>query len=381
MKRLLALALVLVCVANAYAASDFIYGGVNCGQTSRMLNLVLRLTTDNTESTGVLASQVTANYWRQGGSRVSISTTTLANAAVAYSSGGFVEVDGTNMKGLYRFDLPDAALACGSDWVTFNVVRVYGSATYVYYERLGLASAPDVNVIRWNQTSILATPVTANVTQWSGNNVAATQVDANVTRWNGNNVAATQVDANLIKISGSNVSTSSAQLGVNAVNIAGQAAALDANNLLKVDGEDWSGTPNIATRVDANARFWNGTAVIATNVDANVQQWRGTQPNMLINNRVPIAAQVQQNVARANFTFEMTDATTHALKTGVANLGCVRSIDAGGFATGTLVNAAEVGSGTYKIDFGAGDLNGAVIMVRCTGNGADDSPFSLVTYP
>ncbi len=290
MKRLVVLMLLLVVVANAYAASDFMYGGVNCGQTSRMLNLVFRLTTDNTEATGVLASQVTANYWRQGGSRTSIATATLANAAVAYASGGFVEVDGTNMKGLYRLDIPDAAIACGSDWVTLNVVRVYGSATYVYYERFGLASAPDVNVIRWNQ-----------------NNIAATQVDANVTRWNGANVA-------------------------------------------------------------------------ATNVDANVQQWRTATPNALTNSRVPVAAQIQQNVALGAYTFLITDNTNHAPKAGAAALACTRSID--GAAFGACANTpTEVANGIYTLSMANTDLNGKVVVFRITSTNNDDTFFTLSTAP
>lgn len=47
--------------------------------------------------------------------------------------------------------------------------------------------------------------------------------------------------SDMVDIAGSAVSTATAQIGVNAVNIAGQAAVLDANNLLKVDTEDWKG--------------------------------------------------------------------------------------------------------------------------------------------
>jgi len=57
-------------------------------------------------------ASLTAYYVRPLGSATSI---TLATQTVggAWSSGGFVEVDATNMPGFYRFDIPDACLATG----------------------------------------------------------------------------------------------------------------------------------------------------------------------------------------------------------------------------------------------------------------------------
>jgi len=69
----------------------------------------------------------------------------------AYASGGFVEVDATNMPGLYRLDLPDAALASGVDTVT---VLLQGATNMTpVEEQIQLttfdlnATAPDVNVL------------------------------------------------------------------------------------------------------------------------------------------------------------------------------------------------------------------------------------------
>lgn len=42
---------------------------------------------------------------------VAISLATLAATTTAYSSGGFIKIDDTNMPGLYRLDLPNAAIA------------------------------------------------------------------------------------------------------------------------------------------------------------------------------------------------------------------------------------------------------------------------------
>jgi hypothetical protein len=58
-------------------------------------------------------------YYRRGatGAATAITLATLANAQAAWSSGGFVQVDATNLPGVYRLDLPDAALATGVDTV------------------------------------------------------------------------------------------------------------------------------------------------------------------------------------------------------------------------------------------------------------------------
>ena len=76
----------------------------------------------------------------------------------------------------------------------------------------------------------------------------------------------------------------------------------------------------------------------------------------------------------------MTDSTTHAPKTGVT-VTCTRSIDGAAFATGTLANVAELSNGIYTVDFGAGDLNGNVIVLRATGASSDDTFERIVTQP
>ena len=59
-------------------------------------------------------ASLAAYYVRPLGSATAI---TLATQTVtgAWSSGGFVEVDGTNMPGVYRFDVPNAVFATGVD--------------------------------------------------------------------------------------------------------------------------------------------------------------------------------------------------------------------------------------------------------------------------
>lgn len=72
-------------------------------------------------TTGLLFSDIetggSASYQRQGAARVDFELFTLANAAAAHTPGGFILVDDTEMAGVYRLDIPDAAIAAGVDFV------------------------------------------------------------------------------------------------------------------------------------------------------------------------------------------------------------------------------------------------------------------------
>lgn len=87
------------------------------GATSQSVNIFIQ---DSTVTTGAgktgLAfntSSLVAYYTFTGANctATSITLATLAAVNSAYSSGGFKEIDATNMPGLYRLDIPNAALA------------------------------------------------------------------------------------------------------------------------------------------------------------------------------------------------------------------------------------------------------------------------------
>lgn len=63
-------------------------------------------------------SGLVASYVRDGGSRTAITLVTQTVTG-AWTSGGFKEIDATNVPGLYRIDVPDAAFATG-----VNKVRI-----------------------------------------------------------------------------------------------------------------------------------------------------------------------------------------------------------------------------------------------------------------
>src|ERR1035438_85825 len=89
------------------------------GSTSQSVNVFIQ---DSSSTTGAglsglvyNSSGLTAYYTFTGANctAVAISLVTLATVTTAWSSGGFIEIDSTHMKGWYRLDLPNAALASG----------------------------------------------------------------------------------------------------------------------------------------------------------------------------------------------------------------------------------------------------------------------------
>lgn len=109
-------------------------GSIKAGSTSVSIIIELRAGTTSLPITGIAHTDLTsASYLRQGGTRTAISLSALASVDSAYSSGGWKELDATNLPGLYRLDVPDAALATGADWV---IVDVADSTTFTAHQKM-----------------------------------------------------------------------------------------------------------------------------------------------------------------------------------------------------------------------------------------------------
>jgi hypothetical protein len=91
---------------------------------------------------------------------------------------------------------------------------------------------------------------------------------------------------------------------------------------------------------------------------------------------------IKRNQALAKYVFVMLNATTKAPQPGLI-VTCVRSIDGAADATGTLANIDEhpAADGRYLVDFGAGDLNGKVIVLKATATGALTTFERIITVP
>jgi hypothetical protein len=102
--------------------ADKITGGIVVGTTNFSLSVMLHDSTTNQGKTALAYTDMTGSYYRQGGAaRVGITMASLAAVDSAYASGGFKEIDATNMKGWYRFDVPDALFLTGADWVVVSL--------------------------------------------------------------------------------------------------------------------------------------------------------------------------------------------------------------------------------------------------------------------
>lgn len=95
---------------------------------------------------------------------------------------------------------------------------------------------------------------------------------------------------------------------------------------------------------------------------------------------VGINSNLKKNQALANFSFLMTDSTTHNPATG-KTVTVTRKIDNGSHAALASPTVTEVANGEYRVDLGAADLNGNTVTLRATASGCDDLVMALILTP
>jgi hypothetical protein len=127
---------------------------VQAGSTSVSVNIFIQ---DSSSTTGAgltgLAyntASLTAYYAPQRSTAMQIPLVTLAAVTSSYTSGGFKEIDATNMPGWYRLDLPDGALTSGR----FVSVHLKGAAN--------MAPLPlEIELTAWNNQDAIRGGLTA----------------------------------------------------------------------------------------------------------------------------------------------------------------------------------------------------------------------------
>lgn len=329
------------------------------GSTSNILQIFIA---DSSSATGAGLTGLVFNtasltaYFHRDTDTTATAISLVTMTVGTFTSSGFKEIDATNMPGWYQFCPPNTALAAGAKSVSFHLKGATNMAPLPI--EVDLDGQVDVNF--WNGTAV-SSPATAGIPDVNAkniNNVATTSVttiNANQGTTQPINFTGTSTSAlvktDLIDIASAAVSASTAQLGVNLVNINGSAASTSSAqlgvNLVNVAGSAVS----------------TSTAQIGTNVVSVAAA----------------ASNIKKNTGLAKFEFLMTDATTHAPKTGVT-VTATRSIDGGAFA-GCANAVTELANGIYYIDLAAADLNGNVITLRFTGTSSDDRLITLVTQP
>ncbi|MEM7557973.1 MAG: hypothetical protein AAF394_02500 [Planctomycetota bacterium] len=127
---------------------------IQAGKTSKIIAVKLLDTASSTADgkTGLLHTDVTASYFREGQAAVSIALAAGAPGD-AFSAGKFAEVSSTLARGHYYLHVPDAAFAVGSESVTIHLqaAGVFDKKveiSLVSYDpqdgtRLGLAALPN----------------------------------------------------------------------------------------------------------------------------------------------------------------------------------------------------------------------------------------------
>jgi len=89
------------------------------GTTSKIIRVKMVAAADGTGTTGLAFSDMTITYIREGDAGET-AITPVAGTIGTWLSGGWLQVDATNMPGVYEFGTPDACLANGSESVVIQ---------------------------------------------------------------------------------------------------------------------------------------------------------------------------------------------------------------------------------------------------------------------
>lgn len=356
--------------------------------------------TTNVEKTGD-AANITAYVSKDYGS-----VTVLGDTSAT-------EMDATNAKGYYLFDLAQAetnadTLLFSAKSSTANIV-VVGAPAVVFttpanFGAQSIDSNGRVDVIkvagttqtaRDLGTSVLLSSgtgtgqldftsgvVKTNVTQllgtaWLTPGTAGTP-DVNAKLHGGTSQTGRDIGASVLLSSGSGTGQLDFTAGIVKANptqwLGNNIPAANVNGVPLVDLKYTLGTISPATAGSVRADSVTGAVGSVTgNVTGNVT---GTIGGFAAGQ----GPRVRKNVALSAFMFLMTDSTLHA-PAASKTVTVTRSIDGGAFAAGTLSAVTEVAAGWYKVDFAAADLNGDVIAFRATASNCDDRNVTIISNP
>lgn len=290
------------------------------GATSQTVNVFIQDSSSTTGAglTGLVfnTSSLTAYYALSKAAAVQITLATLAAITTAWSSGGFKEVDATNMPGWYRLDIPDAALASGR----FVAIHLKGATN--------MAPLPlEIELTAWNNQDAVRGGLTALP------NAAAEAAGGLYTRGSGAGQIAQQAngqaDVNLSTIktqavtcgagvtvlaSVGTAATSTAQTGDSYPRIGAPAGASIAADIaaVKVD--------TAAVKVQTDKL----TFTVANQIDSNVLDWKSaTAPAMtgdaFARLGAPAGASVSADIAAVKVDTAAVKVQTDKLTFTVAN--------------------------------------------------------------
>jgi hypothetical protein len=376
---------------------------ITVGSTSQTVNILV-LDSSSTSGAGLTglvynSGSLVAYYVlpRAAAAAITLATQTVTGA---YSSGGFVEISSSNVPGLYRLDIPDAALASGR----FVTIMLKGAANMAPVAlEIELTGWNNQDAVHGGMSALPNTACTTNaslLTSGTGTDqlsVSSGRIDAG--KWLGGTIPAVNVTGvpkvDLVDwlgsapnaLSSGNVPTTAgdpwdtALPGAYSSGKAGYLLGTYVNaSIAAVKAKTDSLTFTVSNQVDANTLKIGGTTQTARDLGASVlvSSGTGTGQISLSAGRIKVQTNTVTNVALSNFMFVMVD-SAGIPRTGLT-VTAARVID-GGSASACANSVSEVSNGIYRIDLATSDLNGAVIALRFTATGAQDRVITVVMTP
>jgi len=294
------------------------------GSTSQILQIFIRdsTKTDGSGLTGLSSTSLglTAYYHRDTdttATAISIVSMTVGT----FTSGGFKEIDATNMPGWYQFCPPNACFAAGASSVGIHLK----GATNMAPLPIEIDLSTQVDVELWNGTAVPA-PATAGVPDVNAkavNNVPATSV--------------TTLNANLGTTQPVNFTSTgpSALVKSDSVDIGGNAAATAAIGSVGSVTSAASIATAIWQDLTSSADFTTTGSIgklLATNIDATISSRLATSGYTAPPSAASIATTVWQDTTAGDFTvvgsigkllntFTFTGSTVNAAITGNVTVG------------------------------------------------------------
>lgn len=236
--------------------------------------------TDGSGKTGLVAANLTVSGSRMetdNDATVTDYTSSLNNLAsltAAHNDWGVLEVSSTLAPGLYRLDIADAIFATGA-WEAVVYVMITTSAAAAAPLRFLMMPDDPYTGVNVSQINAVATTSVTTVSA----NVGTTQ-PVNFTGTGASALA----KSDMVDVAGAAVSTTTAQIGVNVVQLSTDATAAD-NAEAFFDGTGYAGTNNVIPSVttvtgNVNGSIGSVTGLTASNLDATVSS-RATPAQIL----------------------------------------------------------------------------------------------------
>lgn len=348
---------------------------IQAGKTSQSLNLFILDSTksDGSGLTGLVynSAGLVAYYTHTGtnATATAITLATLASVNSAFSSGGFKEISAANMPGVYRFDIPNNAIATAKGQSV--LIQLQGAANMV-------PVLIEIELIGWDNQ---LTQIAANVTQINGSstssNLATLKLKSLDLRSNDTAVAALEIygatggaglnGGKAVNIQGGSAGTGGAA-GSHAIYAIGGGGTSTRGVGLYLDATTAGSGLKVVGNMSSAAVFsgYNGSDIVA-NIVGNISGSIGSIASV----------RPKKNTGLDNFMFPMFDSTTKNPKTGLT-VTAECAIDGNPFAP-CSASAVELSNGVYRVSLSASDLNGNKIMLRFSAPGADDQLVEIIT--